>query len=312
MDAQASAYFTMFWREENWGRDFGYRDSIYSLGYHIGQDILCRDSFGRASAGITVPALAAGVVYEIGYSSRIGHYIIIKVGERLYDTYCHQRNFAVRVGDQVAKGQGISESAGSQDEPGSAWDAPHLHFVRSTSPYTAWNPVGSQVIDPRPAIRAALSSTAATDVETFPENSPEPTQEEEDEMQEADFRRIEQTTRSQIADFLTVPATIKRIFADRLGRAASEADVEYRLAQVFKAATTADGVTAVDREVKNSDEAVKFSIRGLFTKLLGREPSAKDYTFYLAAVRAASSVEAGVAGVEATIRASGEFKNRTK
>lgn len=154
-----------FWSEERWTRAFGYRpgpgkDNPYSLGYHIGQDVAGGDFDGM------VPAVRAGRVVVSGRSAKIGGYVIVRVGDE-YDTYCHLNTASLpRAGSWLTEGDEIAPLARSTDPRaghdymGSASDGPHCHMVRSTRPDTAYNPVASAVLDPRPIIRAALTAEA--------------------------------------------------------------------------------------------------------------------------------------------------------
>ena len=155
-----------FWDEDRWTRAFGYRpaaweDNPYTLGYHIGQDIAGGDFLGP------VPALRSGFVVESGRSGKIGGYVVVRVGS-LFDTYCHLNSRALPgAGTAILAGGGVAPLARStnpsagQDYTGSASTGPHLHFVVSTQPDTAYNPAPGEPIDPRPIIRSITNGSAA-------------------------------------------------------------------------------------------------------------------------------------------------------
>ena len=155
-----------FWDESRWTRSFGYRPgpgeaNPYTLGYHIGQDIAGSDWYGP------VPALRSGVVVGSGRSGKIGGYVVVRVGGK-FDTYCHLNSRALPgAGTAILAGGGVAPLARStnpsagQDYTGSASTGPHLHFVVSTQPDTAYNPAPGEPIDPRPIIRSIINGSAA-------------------------------------------------------------------------------------------------------------------------------------------------------
>lgn len=170
-----------FWDEDRWTRPYGYRpgpdeDNPYTLGYHIGQDIAGADWFGL------VPALRGGVVVDSGRGSAIGGYVVLQVGD-VFDTYCHLNSAnlppdgtTVEPGDGIAPlARSLSPSAGT-NYTGSASTGPHLHFVVSTSPATAYSPRSGSPVDPRPIIRSIITGSAAgSGAVPFPEEDDMPT-----------------------------------------------------------------------------------------------------------------------------------------
>lgn len=169
-----------FWDEDRWTREFGYRpepweDNPYKLGYHIGQDIAGADWYDP------VPALRSGTVVESGRSGKIGGYVVVRVGDQ-YDTYTHLNSRALPgVGTWISAGSGVAPLARSTNPSaghnytGSASTGPHLHFVVSTRPDTAYNPAPGEPIDPRPIIRSIINGSVAGGGAT-------PFNQEEDEM----------------------------------------------------------------------------------------------------------------------------------
>lgn len=155
-----------FWDEDRWTRPFGYRprpweENPYTLGYHIGQDIAGADWYGP------VPALRSGVVVESGRGGSIGGYVVVRVGGQ-FDTYCHLNSRVLPgAGAVISAGRGVAPLARStnpsagHDYTGSASTGPHLHFVVSTSPATAYSPRSGSPVDPRPIIRSITNGSAA-------------------------------------------------------------------------------------------------------------------------------------------------------
>lgn len=151
--------FADFYAESNWGLEFGARASGYTLGYHIGQDIKTKLD-GIPSGGVAIPAVEAGVVVDVRRTDALGGLVVVRSAPERFWTYCHQKAQAP-VGSTLARGDTVSLSAGEDDDHGSMWSGSHLHLVCSTRPTTAYVPVESEVIDPRPYIRAALVAAAA-------------------------------------------------------------------------------------------------------------------------------------------------------
>jgi hypothetical protein len=161
-----------FWGTSNWGFAFGEPGKYYTLGYHIGQDILTK--IDGLPTTVDIPALIGGRVARVGFSAQIGYFVVLAVGA-LFHTYCHLRPSTLpKMGNLVAGGQTVAQSGSGSDALGTA-SGPHLHFVVSTAITTAHSPVASQVIDPRPVIRGQLASFAGGGLTPIEE-------EEEEEM----------------------------------------------------------------------------------------------------------------------------------
>ena len=156
-----------FWSEDRWTRAYGYRPPAweknpYTLGYHIGQDVGGRSWFDP------VPVLVSGMVVQSGRGALIGGYVVVRVSDGTFHTYCHLRTGNLPgYGTQLTAGDDLVPLARStnpyagDDYMGSASDGPHCHFVVSTNPATAYSPRAGTVIDPRPIIRAALGGDTA-------------------------------------------------------------------------------------------------------------------------------------------------------
>ncbi|QYF98901.1 M23 family metallopeptidase [Microbacterium sp. PAMC21962] len=168
-----------FWAEDRWTRPFGYRpgpneDNPYTLGYHIGQDVGGRSWFDP------VPVLVSGMVVQSGRGALIGGYVVVRVSDGTFHTYCHLRTGSLPgYGTQLTAGDDLVPLARSaspyagDDYMGSASDGAHCHFVVSTNPATAYSPRAGTVIDPRPIIRAALGGdTAGSSSRPFQKEGP--------------------------------------------------------------------------------------------------------------------------------------------
>lgn len=89
---------------------------------HRGHDI-------KAPRGQVVPALNAGTVHAIGYSSVLGYYVVVRLTAFTYEFYCHLIvGTRPKVGTVLKQGQSVGQVAGPDDDPGSAWSGPHLHY----------------------------------------------------------------------------------------------------------------------------------------------------------------------------------------
>ena len=175
-----SVNFTKFWGTDNWGRDFGHRDSIYAGGWHRGHDLL-----GLEWGKRPVPILRSGVVVYSAKApyDRLGHVVVVRTENGDYDSYCHVvllRN--LKINDKLEEGDETAIRLARHGEvTGTSWSGPHLHLVRSRSRDAAWNTYRS-VLDPRPIIRLQLVQAAAVpDVKPLPPApSPSPLEYEED------------------------------------------------------------------------------------------------------------------------------------
>lgn len=75
------------------------------------------------ASGTPILAAGSGSVVTATYSSSAGNYIMISHGDRLYTVYMHCSRLAVKVGDQVSKGQVIAYVGSTGISTGA-----HLHF----------------------------------------------------------------------------------------------------------------------------------------------------------------------------------------
>lgn len=81
----------------------------------------------------SIPAIHTGTVEMSGYSSALGHFIVVKHNSaRVYITYMHLVSGATK-GAHVTKGQHIGYIAGYGDAHGSQWTGPHLALHRGKS-----------------------------------------------------------------------------------------------------------------------------------------------------------------------------------
>ncbi len=84
--------------------------------YHRGIDI-------AVSSGTPILASGSGKVVTANYSSSAGNYVMISHGNRLYTVYMHCSRLAVKVGDEVQKGEVIAYVGSTGISTGA-----HLHF----------------------------------------------------------------------------------------------------------------------------------------------------------------------------------------
>lgn len=75
------------------------------------------------ASGTPILAAGSGSVVTATYSSSAGNYVMISHGDRLYTVYMHCSRLAVKVGDQVSKGQVIAYVGSTGISTGA-----HLHF----------------------------------------------------------------------------------------------------------------------------------------------------------------------------------------
>lgn len=143
--------------DERFGRVYGYRDPIYSGGWHRGQDIRKQVASGAYSISHDVLALIGGKVVNVIRKTKIGLTVVIdtgKSGAHRYEFHSHLRNVKVKIGDRVTPGYKIAETALAHENPGTSWGGPHDHIVFSAYSDASWN-TARPVSDPRPIIREA-------------------------------------------------------------------------------------------------------------------------------------------------------------
>lgn len=142
--------------DERWGRAYGFKDPIYSGGWHRGQDIRKQNPTKAYSISHDVLALTTGSVINVIRKTKIGLTVVIDrgTGPARYEFHSHLRNVKVRIGDRVKPGTKIAETALAHENPGTSWGGPHDHIVFSDYSDASWNTARS-VIDPRPIIREA-------------------------------------------------------------------------------------------------------------------------------------------------------------
>ena len=146
----APASVQSFYAESTWRNRFGVKGPDYGSAGHRGHDI-------GAAAGAGIPALRAGTVRRIQYSSVVGHTIAIESAPGDFSGYDHVIRTRVAVGDYVQQGQIIAYVAGAGDAHGSAWSGAHLHLTRGTNDRCVF---GESVSDPAPLIRNVLGSSS--------------------------------------------------------------------------------------------------------------------------------------------------------
>ncbi|WP_424446460.1 hypothetical protein [Microbacterium sp. CH-015] len=182
------------------GRAFGWRPgpgqpNPYTIsGYHRGQDVRKTDPTGSYSVVTDVVSLSAGVVSHLYTGKSTGREVVVDTGRKVgrYEIHCHNAPGAVAKGARVGAGGWLARNATAKQKPGTAWSAPHDHFMISDYPDAAHE--NRPVYDPRPFIAAALAQTAGGGTTPFP--TPQ-----EDTLSAAEVAEIKAhiTTESQAA-----------------------------------------------------------------------------------------------------------------
>ncbi len=98
------------------GTGYGVKGSMWSLGYHTGVDF-------PVSTGTPIYAVGNGQVFDTGYNSSYGYFVLIYHGKNVYSHYAHASSLQVSRGQMVTKGQQIMLSGATGNVSG-----PHLHF----------------------------------------------------------------------------------------------------------------------------------------------------------------------------------------
>lgn len=114
------------------GTAYGVKGSMWSLGYHTGVDF-------PVSTGTPIYAVGNGQVFDTGYNSSYGYFVLIYHGNNVYSHYAHASKVQVSKGQMVSKGQQIMLSGATGNVSG-----PHLHFeIRSPGSgfYSCVNPM---------------------------------------------------------------------------------------------------------------------------------------------------------------------------
>lgn len=116
-----------FWSASRWGDVWGVRRWINGkfTNPHRGHDI--RPSVrGRKDS---IPALRAGTVDFLAFSTVLGYVMVIRVNSNTYDYYCHlEQGTYPAVGTAVRQGHIVGVMANANERPGSAWNGVHLHY----------------------------------------------------------------------------------------------------------------------------------------------------------------------------------------
>lgn len=151
----AFADLVEFWREVNWRRPYGFRSAEYGTGYHRGKDL---------AGGYAKPvyALTSGTIVKTGFSSNIGHYIVVdtgRTGVERYEIYCHMFDGEGPKSGRINAGDWIGRLAVKGESTGSSWTGAHLHFVVTGFIDGAYN-TNRTTINPDPYIISALTGTS--------------------------------------------------------------------------------------------------------------------------------------------------------
>lgn len=165
MTPEAERYWRQFWTDPAFrGRPYGYRDPIYTKGYHRGTDLRYQ------GLALNVPLLRGGVIVSVGNSGAIGRFVAVKpyrpgdygFVENEFDIYCHLSGaFLPQVSTLTERKAGdiLFRFARADEQPGTAWTGPHLHFVVANHPDGGWNTQRADR-DPGPIIDSVFSGLA--------------------------------------------------------------------------------------------------------------------------------------------------------
>lgn len=113
-----------------------------------------------AAAGTMVPVLRSGVIVADEESKKVGRFITLQVAAGDFDTYCHV--VSQGLGGRVAAGTGLAPLAGHDDDHGTQWTGPHLHYARSSTlkGWSSW----IHNLNPEQAVLAALQTPEEDDM----------------------------------------------------------------------------------------------------------------------------------------------------
>ncbi len=182
------------------GRPYGWRPPAgepnpYTIsGYHRAQDVRKTDPTGAYSVVTDVVSLSAGRISHVYTAASTGREVVVDTGRARgrYEIHCHNAPGGLGVGTVVAAGDRIARNANAKQKPGSAWSAPHDHFVISDYPDAAHS--DRPTYDPRVFIAAALAQTAGGDATPFP------TPPQEDTLSAAEVAQITATIQKEAAE----------------------------------------------------------------------------------------------------------------
>ena len=111
------------------GRQYGFKDRAYVLGYHTGDDI-------RGELGDPARCVRSGTVIAAGYGVKgtpYGNTVVVRTPDGIDCLYAHLSRISVTVGQKV----GFTQTVGIVgNTSGTASIGPHLHYEECAQPWT--------------------------------------------------------------------------------------------------------------------------------------------------------------------------------
>ncbi|WP_230670786.1 M23 family metallopeptidase [Rathayibacter sp. Leaf248] len=146
----ATANWRAFYDPSNFRNRFREQGPYYSSFGHRGLDI-------AAAPRQAIPVWASGTVYVVSSTGGLGPVVGIRIDDSDKRTaWAHLWGITVAVGQHVDPGDVIGYAAKSGDFTGSLWSGSHSHDTYGTSD-GIWQGITDGLMDPEPAIRAALA-----------------------------------------------------------------------------------------------------------------------------------------------------------
>lgn len=144
-----TADWRAFYSPGNFRNRFREQGPYYSAFGHRGLDI-------AAAPRQAIPVWAPGTVYVISSTGGLGPVVGIRIDDSdKRAAWAHLWGITVAVGQHVEPGDVVGYAAKSGDFTGSAWSGSHSHTTYGTSD-GIWQGITDGLMDPEPAIRAAL------------------------------------------------------------------------------------------------------------------------------------------------------------
>lgn len=145
-----TANWRSFYDPSRFRNRFREQGPYYSSYGHRGLDI-------AAGPRQAIPVWAPGTVYVISSTGGLGPVVGIRIDDSdKRAAWAHLWGITVAVGQHVVPGDVVGYAARSGDFTGSAWSGSHSHTTYGTSD-GIWQGITTGLMDPEPAIRAALN-----------------------------------------------------------------------------------------------------------------------------------------------------------
>ncbi|MCJ1687792.1 M23 family metallopeptidase [Rathayibacter sp. VKM Ac-2927] len=145
-----TADWRAFYNPANFTTPFRAQGPFYSSFGHRGLDI-------NASARRPIPVWAPGDVYVVSSTGGLGPVVGIRIDDSdKRAAWAHLWGITVSVGQHLEPGDVVGYAAGAGDFHGSAWSGSHSHTTYGSAD-GIWQGITDGLMDPDPAIRAALA-----------------------------------------------------------------------------------------------------------------------------------------------------------